>query len=211
MFWAQNSELMPDFKIKRTEKKAPSPKRAEMESIFRERAPATQFWGEIIHVPGITVEEKAAALKAQRGRKLPQNVWRKLLLDLVVDITPRDKPVPETLIALLRDELELPKNHDVGGWPLTAGMRRDSGGSDHGARECASLIDCKYIDAMLTHKDETTRLKAVPMPLNELRRKVKAKLGRAPATKTLREWRQNLDYWDLTQQHWQAQFGGGDK
>lgn len=184
---------------------------AEMEAIFNERAPATQFWGEIIHVPGITVEEKAAALKARRRRKLPSNVWRKLLLDLVVDITPLDKPVPNTLIALLRDELRLPKYHDVGGWPLTAGMRRDSGGSNHEARHHASLIDCKYIDALLTHKDKTIRSDAKPMALNELQRKVKAKLGRAPATKTLREWRENLDYWNLTESHRQAQLRAGGK
>jgi hypothetical protein len=201
MSWAENCDLMPDIKIKRTKKKAPPLTKAEMETIFDERAPATQFWSEIIHVPGITVEEKAAALKARRDRKLPSNVWRKLLLDLVVDITPLDKPVPNTLIALLRDELGLPKNHDVGGWPLTAGMRPDSGGSNHEARECASLIDRKHIDALLTHKDKTTRLNAVPMPLNMLLREVKAKLGHAPVTKTLREWRENLDYWGLTQHH----------
>jgi len=207
MFEAENADLMPDYKIKRTKKKTPT--KAEMEAIF-ERAPATQFWGEIIHVPGITVEEKAVALKA-RGGKLPPNLWRKLLLDLVVDTTPLDKPVPNTLIALLRDELKLPTNHDVGGWPLIAGMRPDSGGSDHEARECASLIDCKHIDALLTHKDKIKRSEAAPMPLNELQRQVKAKLRRAPATKTLREWRENLDYWNLTQQHRQAQFRGGGK
>jgi hypothetical protein len=90
-------------------------------------------------------------------------------------------------------------------------MRRDSGGSDHEARECASLIDCQHIDSLLTHKDETTRRNAVPMPLNVLRREVKAKLGREPDKKTLREWRQNLDYWHLTKHHRQVQFGGRGK
>jgi hypothetical protein len=61
---------------------------------------------------------------AARKAQIPSNVWRKLLLDLVVDIAPLDRPAPNTLIALLRDALGLPENHDVGGWPLTAGRSR---------------------------------------------------------------------------------------
>ena len=84
---------------------------------------STFFWPEITSVPGATVEEKAAHLAARKA-DFSSHVWRKLLLDLVVDITPLDKPVPDTLIALLRDALGLPENHDVGGWVLTAGMGR---------------------------------------------------------------------------------------
>jgi hypothetical protein len=209
MFMAEREDLMPDRVIKLTGPES-TYRGGEGSSLERARRASTYFWPEVFSVPGATVEEKAVHLAPHKSQ-LPSNVWRKLLLDLVVDITPLDKPVPNTLIALLRDELGLPKNHDVGGWPLTARMRRDSGGSDHEARECASLIDCNHIDALLTHKDETTRLNAVPMPLNMLQREVKAKLGRAPATKTLREWRENLDYWDLTQEHRQAQLGGRGK
>lgn len=168
------------------------------EEIARTRRSATWCWGEVINVPGSTVEEKAAelaALKARRRHKLPSHVWRRLLLDLVVDLTPLDKPVPEKLIALLRDELDLPANHEVGDWPLKAGMHDDRGKPDHEARECAALIDLEYIEVHATH-----------MPLRMLVRKLKVKLGRAPDRKSLRTWRARSDYWG---NRWSPPTGGG--
>jgi hypothetical protein len=194
---AENWDLMPDLDIKLPDLRAlPQLTEAEMEAIRHRRGSATQFWAEIIHAPGITVEEKAKHLAAHKG-KFPAHVWRKLLLDLVVDITPLDKPVPKTLIALLQDALGLPENHVVCGWPLIAGMSDDRGKPDHEARECASRIDCEYIDALLTHSDATTRRNAMPMPLNVLRREVEKKLGRTPDKKTLRDWRKRHDYWGI--------------
>jgi hypothetical protein len=207
MFEAERDyDFTPDFKWPEIRPLTEAEKEAARNKRERLRMAATFFWPQVIGSFGGTVEEKAVQLAAQK-EQIPPNVWRKLLLDLVVDITPLDKPVPATLIALLRDALGLPENHKVGGWPLTAGMSDDRGKPDHEARECASLID----HALLTHSDVITRRNAKPMPLNMLRRKVEAKLGRAPAPKTLREWRQNLDYWHLTPDHRQAQFGGRRK
>ena len=168
-------------------------KRPVNAALFRQRGSATQFWFEVVNVRGGTVEEKAVALKAQR--ELPRHVLRKLLLDLVVDITPLDKPVPTTLITLLQDELGLPKNHEVGSWPLFAGMHDDRGKPDHEARTCAALIDLDYIETTGTH-----------MPLRMLVRKVKDKLGRAPDRKSLRSWRALSAYWD---DRWVPPAGGG--
>ncbi|MGX1348223.1 hypothetical protein AB7M49_001799 [Bradyrhizobium elkanii] len=166
--------------------------------LVNRRGSATQFWSEIINVRGVTVEEKAralAAVQAKPERKMPSHVLRKLLLDLVVDITPLDEPVPETLIALLRDELGLPANHQVGGWPVTAGMHDDRGKPDHEARECASLVDLDYIDKHGKY-----------MPLRTLVREVKAKLGREPDRKSVRNWRASSDYWA---HRWSPPKGGG--
>jgi hypothetical protein len=191
MFEAENSDLYPDIKL--TYPIAlPQLTEAEKKAALKERMASTYFWSEVINVPGATVEEKAAHIAARKAQIRP-HVLHKLLLDLVVDITPLDKPVPRTLIALLRDALGLPENHDVGGWPLTAGMRDDRGAPDHEARECASLIDRTYIEKQLTQKPPL--LHASPMPLNELRRKVKEELRRTPDKKTLREWRKSFDYW----------------
>src|SRR4029077_15406906 len=121
MFEAENSDLMPDPDIKLPDLRAlPQLTKADMEAILHERMAATYFWPEVINVPGATVEEKAKHLAARKAQ-IPPHVLHMLLLDLVQDITPLDKPVPRTLIALLRDALDLPENHDVGGWPLTAG------------------------------------------------------------------------------------------
>jgi hypothetical protein len=198
MFEAENSDLMPDPDIKLTYPIAlPKLTEAEKESILNERMAATYFWSEIINVPGATVEEKAVLLAPHKA-DLPAHVWRKLLLDLVQDITPLDKPVPNTLIALLRDALGLPEDHDVGGWPLTAGMDDDRGRPDREARECASRIDCEHIEKQLTHKDKTIRDNAKLMQLNALRREVEKKLGRTPPDKkTLRDWRKSFDYWGI--------------
>jgi hypothetical protein len=192
MFEAQNWDLMPDPEIKPAKLGVRPLIEAEKEALLNERMAAMYFWPEVINVPGATVEEKAVHLAARKAQILP-HVWRKLLLDLVVDITPLDMPVPNTLIALLRDALELPENTEVGGWVLTAGMRNDRGAPDHEARECASLIDRNYLDKQLTHKPPL--LHASPMPLNELRRKVREELGRTPDKKSLREWRKSSDYW----------------
>jgi hypothetical protein len=209
MFEAENSDLMPDPDIKLTDlRPIPQLTEAEKEAALNERMAATYFWPEIVNVPGATVEAKAKHLAARKA-DFPAHMWRKLLLDLVVDITPLDKPVPNTLVALLQDALGLPENHDVGGWPLTAKSDDNRGNPDREARECASLIDCKHIEALLTHKDKTIRSEAAPMALNELQRQVKAKLRRAPATKTLREWRENFDYWNLEQ--YRHQFRGRGK
>jgi len=182
-------------------------KEADRETLIKEirlNSPgATAGWEEVISVPGATVEEKAAHLAARKAQ-IPSHVWPKLLLDLVRDLTPPLEPQPKTLISLRQDALGLPKNHKVGSWPMTAGMRGDRGGRDHEARNCASDIDLNHLDPLLTHKDKTIRSNAEPMPLHMLQRKVKAKLGRAPDRKTLREWRENLDYWNLTQHHLQA-------
>ncbi|MBR1296659.1 hypothetical protein [Bradyrhizobium sp. AUGA SZCCT0042] len=207
MFEAENLDLMPDPDIKLTYPRASTKlTEAEKESILNERLAATYFWPEIIHVPGATVEEKAAYITAHKAQIRPR-LLPKLLLDLVVDITPLDKPPPKMLIALLREALGLPKKHEVGGWVFATGMRNDQGRRDHEGRKCASNIDLNYLDPLLTHKDKATRSEAVPMPLNELKRRVDAKLGRKIDRKSLREWRQDLDYWNLTQLHRQAQVG----
>lgn len=179
-------------------KKRLTPLTEAEKALVNERGSATQFWTEIIHVHGVTVEEKAralAALQAQPGRKLPSHVLRKLLLDLVVDTIPPDKPVPKTLIALLREELGLPANHMVGGWPLIAGIHDDRGKPDHEARECASLVDLDYIETHGTY-----------MPLRTLVRELKAKLGRLPDRKSVRKWRASDDYWG---NRWKPPTGGG--
>jgi hypothetical protein len=180
MYDAEYGHLI-DFKLKRARPLS----EAEKESALEMRMPATYFWSEVIGVPGATVEEKAVYL-ATRKAQVPSQVWRKLLLDLVVDITPLDRPVPNTLIALLQDALGLPENHNVGGWPLSAAMNDDRGKPDHEARECASLIDRTYIEAHLTD-----------MPLRELQRRVKDKLGRTPDRTSLREWRKMRAYWGI--------------
>jgi hypothetical protein len=185
-------------------------RKALIKEMILDSPGATGGWDEVISVPGATTEEKAVHLAARKAQ-IPSHVWPKLLLDLVVDLIPPLEPLPKTLIALLQDELGLPKNHEVGFWPTTAGMRDDRGGRDHEARNCASDIDLNHLDPLLTHKDKTIRSDAKPMPLNELQRKVKAKLGRAPDRKTLREWRENLDYWNLTQRHRQAQLRAAGK
>jgi hypothetical protein len=179
-------------------KKRATPLTEAENALVRERGSATQFWSEVINVRYGTVEEMAtqlAALKVRLGSKLPSNFFRKLLLDLVVDITPLDKPVPKTLIALLRDELGLPKNHRVGGWPLIAGTHDGRGKPDHEARECASLIDLDYIETHGTY-----------MQLRTLVREVTAKLGRAPDRKSVRRWRARDDYWGS---RWTPPKGGG--
>jgi hypothetical protein len=170
----------------RPKKRAPPLTEAKT-ALWRQRRWTTQYWSEVVSVRYGTVEEMAkqlAARKGRAGRKLPSHMLRKLLLDLVVELTPPDKPVPKTLIALLREELGLPANRQVGAWPMIAGTRDDRGKPDHEARECASLIDCDYIE---THGKY--------MPLRTLVREVRAKLGRAPDRKSVRRWRASNDYW----------------
>ncbi|MET4180698.1 hypothetical protein ABIB94_002798 [Bradyrhizobium sp. JR7.2] len=188
MFEAENYDIFPDgyCKSRTAVQKLP---------LMEQRGSARSFWSEVVSARG-TVEEIAVQLAAL---KLPSHVLNKLLLDMVVDLLPIDEELPKTFVDLLRGQLGLPQDHAWGSWPITAGMRDDRGKPAHELRNMASLIDCKYLLARLTHPDPTTRARAEPMPLNMLQREVATQSGgRAPATKSLREWRQNYDYWNLS-------------
>lgn len=163
----------------------------------------TQHWDEITNPIG-SVEEKAKRLATiyaeQRGKPLnswrvKRHVLRKLTLDLVCASFPDGNPPSETIIKLLKLALELPDTHEVGGWPVTAGIWDDRGEPDHEARNTAMLLDLEYIEV---HDDY--------MPLRTLQRGVKAKLGRVPDRKTLRRWRSSQVYWG---NHWSPPKGGG--
>ena len=140
-----------------------------------------------------TAEEMAARLAAaydgaydddaKTFRNL-RHVLRKMTLDLVCASFPENHPPPDAIVELLRRALDLPKDHEIGGWPLTAGTRDDRGGVDHEMWATAMQFDHEY---RIEH-DEC-------MPLRELARRVKERLGREPDRKSLRRWREQPDYW----------------
>jgi hypothetical protein len=146
-----------------------------------------QFW------PGYRgpVEQTAGRLVADRSRIKP-HVFRKMALDLMCASFPEDHPPPEALVKLMKCALDLPENHEVGGWAVY-GNHDDRGRVDHEARNAANLIDNLY---RIEHDEQ--------MKLRELERRVTAQLGRSPDRKSLRDWRGARDYWkdfELHDQH----------
>jgi hypothetical protein len=85
----------------------------------------------------------------------------------------------------MRRALDLPEEHVVGAWPLFAGTWDDRGDPDHEARSAAMQIDLEYIEEHAGHH----------MPLRELHRRLRDKLGRETDRKTLRAWRKQGAYW----------------
>jgi hypothetical protein len=169
--------------------------RAEFERKVRDNwhTWVTQFWSEV-HQPHGTVEEQTARLAAiyaeQKGKPLsawhpPRHMLRKLALDLMCANFPEGHPPPDALVALMRRALDLPEEHVVGAWPLFAGTWDDRGDPDHEARSAAMQIDLEYIEEHAGHH----------MPLRELHRRLRDKLGRETDRKTLRAWRKQGAYW----------------
>ena len=152
-----------------------------------------------------TAEEMAAKLAAvydaQRSQPpsrwpIKQHVLRKLTLDLVCASYPEGHPPPSAIVELLRRALDLPESHEVGTWPLIAGLRDDRGGTDHEMRAAAQLIDEEH----LVEHDEY-------MPVYRLAQLVEGKLGRKPDRKSLRKWRDEPDYWPI----WKRRPSGTDE
>jgi hypothetical protein len=187
--------------VKKTKvtKTRPKPAAAERDALEREiehdwHTWVTQFWGSEVGGPRGTVEEQTAKLAAifgeQRGKPLgawhpKRHVLRKLALDIMCANFPDGCPPSQALVTLMRRALDLPDDHDVGGWPMTAGTWDDRGDPDHEARSTAMELDWEYIEAHAGHH----------MPLRELQRSVKKNLGREPDRKSLRKWREQNAYW----------------
>jgi hypothetical protein len=139
-------------------------------------------WDEVYHVRG-TVEERAEKIAADFAKNTP--VMRKLTLDLVYASFPPGHPPPMPVMELLRRALDLPDDHDVGGWPTIAGKRDPRGGPDHVARNIAMAIDSDY-------SEKNDKL----MSQHELQRQVNAALGRhGDMRKAIRRWRKDPNYW----------------
>jgi hypothetical protein len=147
-----------------------------------------------IAAPRGTVEERTARLAdiyaEQRGKPLGQwrprrHVLRKLALDLMCANFPDGHPPPDALVTLMQRALDLPEKHVVGAWPLEAGTWDDRGDPDYEARVAAMELDLRYIE------DNAGK----HMPLRELQRRLKGKLGREFDRKSLRQWRNEEEYW----------------
>ena len=145
-----------------------------------------------------TAEERAAARAAKlaaiydeqrRNDKwlVKQHVLRKMTLDLVCEAFPPGHPPPDAILDLLRRALELPDDHEVGDWPLTAGLRDDRGGVDHEARDAAMLLDNAYrLKPEHDGKEMTARACA---------RLVEKELGRKCSHVSINRWRKEPGYW----------------
>jgi hypothetical protein len=145
-----------------------------------------QFYWDIERM---TAAEIAAAFAANRGKQLntwapKKHVLRKMALDVMIESFPENHPPSQELVLMMRHALGLPDSHQVGGWGAVAGHHDDRGNVDHEARNEAEMIDHDH----LLEADAY-------MPLRELERRVKKKLGRCPDRKTLRTWRTAPGYW----------------
>lgn len=136
--------------------------------------PATYWWAEVIHVRGVTPEEKAAQLLEVED-DLPRPLLKRLALDLVADTNP-----PKAVLTLLQKALGLPASHEIGGWPILYD------GDERGAPDRLARLTAQRLE-----EDYESEHGGAAMPLQTLQRALEAKLGRTVDRKTLRQWRKD--------------------
>jgi hypothetical protein len=175
-------------------KRKPERKLEELYALLERNSSFTHCWHEIGFRHEGSIDDTAAKLTKiyveQRKKKHlsqwrpPRHVLRRLVLDLICESLAKGNGPSPALITLMKLALDLPENHNVGSWPLTAGMRDDRGGADHDMRMAAWMID---MDWLKEHEGY--------MPLSELARRVEKEMKRPADRKALRQWRDKDQWW----------------
>jgi len=146
-----------------------------------------QFWPQIPGGSHFGTEEQAAdklCRHYEKSKKLARANWpikrhvlNALVLDLVCASFPEGHPPPESLVRVMKAALDLPADHDIGGWVFND-ARDGRGVVNLRAWSEAVNIDRAYYDE---HQKE--------MPLRELEREVDSRTGQRAYRTTLRRWR----------------------
>jgi hypothetical protein len=153
----------------------------------------TQWWMDVYSPPpGVNDAEQ---LLKDRDRFKP-HVFRALALDLMCESFPEGHPPPEPILKLMKAALDLPEDHELGGWavhPWRSGndvLPDGRGSPDRNAQDITYRIDCEYFQ---THSGRW-------LSYGKLAKQASSELGRKISTASLRAWRKQYREW--------VEFGG---